>query len=239
MILRPFLAMGTYLWLANHGHWVLAALAVGVVFLTTLAPLHDAMHRSLDLPAGLNSLVLTVLGGLILESGHTLRSTHLEHHRRYPATDDPEAWLESSPAWKVLLAGPTYRHNLACWTWHHRPNLRPFVAIEAAWSLGVIAFAVAAGWRLPVVGFYVLLSVLGSWLFPLASVIGVHRPGESQPLQQARTLRGRVIPRVLLGQTYHLEHHLYPMVPSYRLGDLARRLDHELEDAGVVIPRVL
>ena len=239
MLSRPFLSMGLYVWLANERHWILAGLAVIVVFLTTLAPLHDAMHRSLDLSPRFNSLVLTILGGLILESGHTLRATHIEHHRLYPAAVDPEAWLESSHWWRVALAGPSYRHNLACWTWRHRPNLRPLVAIEAAWSLGIIAFAVLAGWRFPVVGLYVLLSVLGSWLFPLVSVIGVHRPGESKPLRQARTVRGSVIPRLLLGQTYHLEHHLYPMVPSYRLGALASRLDRNFEAAGLTIPRVL
>jgi len=50
---------------------------------------------------------------------------------------------------------------------------------------------------------------------------------------QTRTLRGRIIPAVFLELTYHLEHHLYPQVPSHNLPELARRLDPYLSAAGV------
>ena len=39
--------------------------------------------------------------------------------------------------------------------------------------------------------------------------------------------------------TYHLEHHLYPQVPSHHLAALARRLDPLLAGAGVRPRRVL
>jgi beta-carotene hydroxylase len=48
-----------------------------------------------------------------------------------------------------------------------------------------------------------------------------------------------VIPAVFLELTYHLEHHLYPQVPSHRLAELARRLDPFFERAGVQPRRVL
>jgi beta-carotene hydroxylase len=38
-------------------------------------------------------------------------------------------------------------------------------------------------------------------------------------------VRGRVVPRLLLGLTYHLEHHLYPEVPSFRVAGLVRALE--------------
>src|SRR5689334_24385735 len=45
---------------------------------------------------------------------------------------------------------------------------------------------------------------------------------------------------VFLELTYHLEHHLYPQVPSHHLPELARRLDPYFARAGVkpvAVPR--
>jgi fatty acid desaturase len=41
----------------------------------------------------------------------------------------------------------------------------------------------------------------------------------------ARTIRGRLKPFVTYEMFYHLEHHLFPAVPTRRLPELARRLD--------------
>jgi fatty acid desaturase len=51
--------------------------------------------------------------------------------------------------------------------------------------------------------------------------------------------RSRGIPAVFLELTYHLEHHLYPQVPSHRLAELARRLDPFLAAAGVRPNRII
>jgi beta-carotene hydroxylase len=39
--------------------------------------------------------------------------------------------------------------------------------------------------------------------------------------------------------TVHLEHHLYPQVPSHHLAELARRLDPFFEQAGVQVWHVI
>jgi beta-carotene hydroxylase len=69
--------------------------------------------------------------------------------------------------------------------------------------------------------------------YPLLAVYLPHREPGDTPLTQARTLRGRLLPALFLGLTYHLEHHLYPRVPSHHLPELARRLDPFLRQAGV------
>jgi beta-carotene hydroxylase len=65
-----------------------------------------------------------------------------------------------------------------------------------------------------------------------------HGYGET-PLTQTRTLRGRVVPALFLELTYHLEHHLYPQIPSHNLARLGRRLDPFFEQAGVEPWRVI
>lgn len=50
-------------------------------------------------------------------------------------------------------------------------------------------------------------------------------------LTQTRTLRGTLVPALFMELIYHLEHHLYPQVPSHRLATLAGRLDPFLAEA--------
>lgn len=77
------------------------------------------------------------------------------------------------------------------------------------------------------------MMIVGSWVYPLLTVHLPHRHYGDTPLTQTRTLRGRVIPALFLELTYHLEHHLYPQVPSHNLPRLAQRLDPVLAEAGV------
>lgn len=81
---------------------------------------------------------------------------------------------------------------------------------------------------------YALLVWSGSWVFPLLTVHLPHKDYGDTPLTQTRTLRGRVVPSIFLELTYHLEHHLYPQVPSHHLAELSRRLEPTLTSAGVV-----
>src|SRR6266511_3550214 len=67
---------------------------------------------------------------------------------------------------------------------------------------------------------YAVMAIVGSWVYPLLTVYLPHHDYGDTPLTQTRTLRGHLIPAVFLELTYHLEHHLYPQVPSPRLAEL-------------------
>ena len=86
---------------------------------------------------------------------------------------------------------------------------------------------------------YAALAIVGSWVYPLLTVHLPHRNYGDTPLSQTHTLRGTIIPALFLELTYHLEHHLYPQVPSHHLKELARRLDPFFDRAGVIRWRVL
>jgi beta-carotene hydroxylase len=85
----------------------------------------------------------------------------------------------------------------------------------------------------PYVLAYAAMAIVGSWVYPLLTVYLPHHDYGDEPLRQTRTLRGRVIPAIFLELTYHLEHHLYPAVPSHNLPELSRRLDPIFARAGV------
>jgi fatty acid desaturase len=50
--------------------------------------------------------------------------------------------------------------------------------------------------------------------------------------QLARTMRHRLKSAVALGMFFHLEHHLYPRVPTCHLPTLADRLEHAAPQLG-------
>jgi beta-carotene hydroxylase len=142
----------------------------------------------------------------------------------YPAADDPEAYVDGWPVWRVVLEGPIYRFRVWGWALRHRRRDRARMVAEiGVWVLAWVA-ALREGSPAALRG-YVLLAEIGTWAFPLVSVTGVHDRHAAGPLRQTRTLRARCIGPLMLGMQYHLEHHLYPRVPSWRLAELARALD--------------
>jgi beta-carotene hydroxylase len=106
----------------------------------------------------------------------------------------------------------------------------PFVAL----ACGVALLPVT-----PALLCYAVMAIVGSWVYPLLTVYLPHHDHGPTPLTQTRTLRGRLVPALFLELTYHLEHHLYPQVPSHHLPELARRLQPTFAAAGVRPIRVV
>lgn len=235
---RPFAALALYVMFASIGWWIPALVCTVVAYATAIVCVHDLMHRNLGLGRRAIDLALMAAAGLVGEAGHVLRVTHQQHHRAGTPENDPEAYLEQFGPIRALVEGPMYRHFLACWAWKNRPGLRRWIAVEAVLSLAAITAALVIGRQVPVFGFWVLTVVLFSWVFPFVSVTWLHGSEDEGALNSARTIRGIVIPRLTLGMTYHLEHHLYPQVPSHRIAALSKVIDERLQAAGA-IPQVL
>ncbi|MFI0408552.1 fatty acid desaturase family protein [Actinomadura sp. 3N508] len=216
-------------WLA--GWWWTTPLIAFGIFVAVVTATHDVVHRSLGLGRRATESALFLLGAVLLESGHAYRTTHLQHHRTFPSDDDPEGYPADLSALGAILYGPVFLARLWWWAygrsragqrlWLLAEAALPFAAVAAgvAWSRGLLAYAV--------------MMIVGSWVYPLLTVHLPHRHYGDTPLTQTRTLRGRVVPALFLELTYHLEHHLYPQVPSHHLARLARRLDPVLDEAGV------
>ena len=197
---------------------------------------HDVVHGSLGLSRRQTDWALFATGAVLLESGHAYRATHLRHHRVFPGPDDPEGDPARLTLIGAILCGPLFLPRLWCWAYaQSKPGSaqRYWLIAEAAWALSVV---VAGTWLLPMtpaVLLYAALVIAGSWVYPLLTVHLPHRHYGDTPLTQTHTLRGRIIPALFLELTYHLEHHLYPEVPSHNLPELSRRLDGTLRRAGV------
>jgi beta-carotene hydroxylase len=233
---RPAAAFAGVVAAVTLGHPVWALAPLFLVFTTVISLLHDTVHGALGLRRRATDVTLFAAGALLMVSGHAYRATHINHHRVFPGPDDPEGDAARMSMGRALAAGPLHVPRIWRWAYERRPSERRWLVAEAC----VPAVALLAGVLVCApVAEYAALALLGGWLYPLLTVRLPHAHPGDEPVLQARTLRGRVLPPLLLEQTYHLEHHLYPRVPSYKLPELARRLDPFLRSAGVRPRRVL
>lgn len=232
-LVRPFICVGLYALFAALGWWPLAVLAIALLFISIVASAHDLAHRSIGLPGWLNEVMLSLIGMLVLESGHAYRITHLQHHRRFPHDDDPEGDPARMSFWRSLLEGPLFLFRLWAWAWQRTPEERGWLLLEAGWFVGFILVSLLLWQQIPALLIYTVLVVAGSWVYPVSTVHLPHNAHGENALFQTYTLRGRIIPRLFLELTYHLEHHLYPAVPSHNYSRLAQRLEPYLQQAGV------
>ena len=239
---RPLLGLLGYAIVAYLGLWWLTPLVVFLIFVAIVTVTHDVVHGTLGLSKRQTEWALFVMGLILLESGHAYRTTHVQHHATFPNHDDPEGYPAKMSLIGAILYGPVFLWRLWWWAFQRnrgRRTQRLWLLIEMA--VPFIALIIGLGlWpTTPAVLIYVAMAIVGSWVYPLLTVYLPHRDYGDTPLTQTHTLRGRVIPALFLELTYHLEHHLYPQVPSHNLAELARRLDPFFEEAGVEVWHVI
>ena len=233
---RPFIGLTAYIAAAYAGLWWLTPVIVFFIFIAVVTVTHDVVHGSLGLSRRQTELALFVYGAILLESGHAYRASHLRHHRVFPGPDDPEGDPARLTLLGAIIGGPLFLPRLWCWALAQtKPGSaqRRLLIAECGWAIGVILvgmtlvpFTLAMVW-------YAALVVVGSWVYPLLTVHLPHRHYGDTPLTQTHTLRGRIIPALFLELTYHLEHHLYPEVPSHHLPALSHRLEDTFRRANV------
>jgi fatty acid desaturase len=221
--------------------WWLTPPVMFGIFVAVVTVTHDVVHRSIGLGPRATDWALLLCGLVLLESGHAYRATHLQHHRLFPSEEDPEGYPAHLSLFGAVLYGPVFLVRL--WWWALRDargdrSQRRWLLAEAALPLAAVAGGAAVlPWTAAPL-WYAAMAVVGSWVYPLLTVHLPHRDFGDTPLTQTRTLRGHIIPAVFLELTYHLEHHLYPQVPSHHLAELGRRLDPYLAEHGVRPVRV-
>ena len=218
----PWLAasVGAY----QIGWWWLGAPLTFFFFLTGLRLSHNAQHNCLGIGRGVHDLVLFMLSVLMLSSMHAVQVTHLHHHRHCLDKHDVEASHVHLPWWKALFIGPAFPLRLHANAWRlARAGKRAWIAAELL-AMAIIIGAAAAlpgarglRWHLLAVG-------VGECFTGFFAVWIVHR-GCDAHRQIARTQRGWLKNLISYSMFYHLEHHLFPAVPTCHLDRLAQRLD--------------
>jgi beta-carotene hydroxylase len=240
---RPAACVALFAVAAGLGWWWATPPLVFAVFVCVVTTTHDVVHRTLGLSARATEAALFVLGLFLLESGHAYRATHTRHHGLFPHHDDPEGAPADLGLLGAICQGPVFLPRLWWWAYRHAGSgsaaARRWLLAEAAAPVAAFATGAVLWPRAPGVLVYASMVTVGSWVYPLLTVYLPHHGYGDSPLTWTRTLRGRLVPALFLELTYHLEHHLYPEVPSHHLPELARRLDGYLRGHGVRPVRVV
>ncbi|MCW2912571.1 MAG: fatty acid desaturase [Actinomycetia bacterium] len=236
---RPYAGVAAFALAAWQSWWWLTPPIVFLTFVAVVTVTHDVVHGTLGLSRRTTDLALFLLGLVVFESGHAYAASHLQHHRLFPHPDDPEGHPADLSVFGAICYGPFFLPRLWCWAFNHARAYRGWLIAEAlpaplALITGLVLWPAHPGLLVYTIGV-----IIGSWVYPLLTVHLPHRHYGRTPLTRTHTLRGRIVPALFLELTYHLEHHLYPQVPSHHLPELAKRLSPFFDQAGVRPWRVI
>jgi len=235
------LASGTAAYLSGQlPAWATIAINAASIYLL-FTVMHDSMHRTAhesrfinDLLGRLSALPLTVTMPLF-------RAVHYEHHSH---TNDPERdpdlivsrrprW--ALPLWCLAIVFEYRRQYFGRRMWRDRSELIEASAMEC-FLVGAMIVAAATGT-------FEALAIV--WLGPALIAVAAlalafdflpHYPYESQERYlDTRVYPGRILNALLLGQNYHLVHHLWTTIPWYRYQRVFGEIQDELAERGARI----
>jgi len=221
--LLMFLIVVMMLVLSNFGYWLWEWPHWLCFSINTLALhcsgtiIHDACHQS----AHRNPIVNAMLGhcsALILAFAFPVFTrVHLQHHGNvnHPK-DDPDHYVSTGgPLW--LIAVRFLYHEVFFFQrrlWRNYELLEWFISRLIIVSIFYIS-----------IQYHFLGYILNFWFIP-AFLVGIalglffdylpHRPFvERNRWKNARVYPGKVLNILIMGQNYHLIHHLWPSIPWY------------------------
>ena len=223
----PWLALSLLLAAA---HLYPPALAASfMMFLTGLRQAHNAHHHALGLGRRANEWFLFAMSVVMLGAMHAVKFNHLRHHKLCMGVGDVEAASARMSGWRAIAFGPLFPLLL------HRTALakgnrtvRLWVCAELAVNVAWIA-AVFLWLRVDALRYHVIAMGVGQCLTAFFAVWTVHHDTEATAYP-ARTQRGWLRNVASYHMFLHVEHHLFPQVPTCHLPALARRLDAAAPD---------
>lgn len=222
--LLPTAWLAASLLMAGYGQYVIALGFSFFFFLTGLRLVHNAFHTALGLSRRATNIVLWIMSVVMLGSMHAVQFNHLRHHKLNLGKGDVEGQSAEMPAWQALLFGPFFPVLLHITAFRHaNRKLRMTMVGELLLSLVWIG-VVFGGLHNRVLRYHVSAMLVGQCMTAFFAVWTVHHHCD-RTHHLARTLRHRIKNRITFNMFLHIEHHLFPRVPTCHLPELSRRID--------------
>jgi fatty acid desaturase len=221
--------LGLSLFLAAYALYLPALAASFMMFLTGLRQVHNGHHHALGLGRRANEWFLFAMSVMMLGAMHAVKFNHLRHHKLCMGEGDVEAASARMSGWRALAFGPLFPLLL------HRTALAKGNRTMRLWICGELAANVA--WiaavflwlRVDALRYHVIAMGVAQCLTAFFAVWTVHHDTEDA-WYPSRTQRGRLRNFVSYHMFLHVEHHLFPQVPTCHLPALARRLDRVMPE---------
>jgi beta-carotene hydroxylase len=221
--LLMFLTAVTMLVLSNFGYWLWEwqhwlCFTVNTIALHIAGTvIHDACHQSAHRNRVVNAILGHVSALMLVFAFPVFTRVHLQHHAHVnDPENDPDHYVSTGgPLW--LLPVRFLYHEVF---FFQRQLWRKNELME--WFLSRLFVAVIFYIS---VQYHFLGYILNFWFIPSA-VIGLtlglffdylpHRPHQERDRwKNARVYPNRILNMMIMGQNYHLIHHLWPSIPWY------------------------
>lgn len=214
--------------LAYFGYYWIALPFSGFFFLTGLRQVHNGFHNSLGTNKFLTWLSLYINSLLMVSSIHAIKYNHIRHHK-YCLTDKDYEGKSAGMTWYgAILYGPVHMFLI------HKITLqignKKYVknVLFELFSIAIMLFIIFY-FKIDFLIYHVSIMILGEFLMAFFAVWTVHHDTEEHP-NFARTQRDGWKNKITFSMFYHLEHHLFPAIPTIKLPELAKRIDEALPD---------
>lgn len=222
----PWLTLS--LLLAYFEYYTLALPFSAFFFLTGLRQVHNGFHYSLGTSKFLTWLTLYINSILMMASIHAIKFNHLRHHKHCLGEEDYEGKSAKMTWYGAILYGPIHAvliHKVTLQIGNK--NYKKHVLIELI-SIAIFTIIVFY-FQINFLIYHILVMILGECLSAFFAVWTVHHDTHDQPIL-ARTQRVWWKNKLTYNMFYHLEHHLFPAVPTIKLPELAKRIDEAIPD---------
>ena len=224
------------LWAAGAIQTVLAYLA--------FTPVHEAVHGNIGGSAKrgwIDEAVGWACGMLLIAPYPAFKTLHLRHHSNTnDPENDPDYWVAGGNPLSVVLRCLTILPHYHLWVLGQRGGQSPALrrvrrvaGVGLVVLIAVMAAFTAAGFGAEVLALWVVPALLATGLLAFAFDWAPHHPHDSRGrFVDTRVILAPGLTLLMVGQNYHLIHHLWPRVPFYRYGVLFREIRAELEAKG-------
>ena len=212
------------------------AIAVNTVAIyLAFTVLHEAMHRIAHTDRLVNDMLGRVAGWMLLASYPMFRAVHYEHHSHTnDPKRDPDLFVARGPRWLLPLrfVGVVFEYRRAFYgrrLWKNAAERNEAVATDVA-LITLAAIAVATGWGTALTILWIGPATLAVFFLAFAFDFLPHYPYDTdERYYDTRIIPSRALNGVLLGQNYHLIHHLWTTIPWYRYQRVFGAIRQELE----------
>jgi fatty acid desaturase len=214
--------------LAYFGYYVFALPFSAFFFLTALRQVHNGFHNSLGTNKFLTWFSLFSNSILMMVSIHAVKFNHIRHHKYCLSDEDYEGKSAGMTWYGAILYGPIHMFLIHKVTLqmgnrtYKRNVLLELFAIAVCTSLVFY-------YQIHFLIYHIIIMMIGEFLMAFFAVWTVHHDTHEHP-ELARTQRGGWKNKLTFSMFYHLEHHLFPAVPTIKLPELARRIDEVLPE---------
>ncbi|MEO7733921.1 MAG: fatty acid desaturase [Kofleriaceae bacterium] len=244
-------ALGYAAWRVDSLALRLALWAVAGFLVNGLVQLgHDAWHGNLFPRRWQNTLYGHLFSWPFGVSFSAARHVHLRHHWYNRTARDPDAY-NAGKGWRVvvqyyvvvgagLVLSPLHfnlLYPIACFERRALPRHFAEVALYVAGHVAVWTVLAAHGLAGAALGIWILPIVFATPWNGLKSIADHHRnTWEGDRFHTATTVRTtRLWAWLWNGLNYHLDHHLFPRVPGYRLAEVHAKIAPELARLGAPV----